>query len=517
MDGGLAMPDVSGSPFIDAVVSDMDSKIAELEELTARLRGARSFLTGEVPVPADLFRSTVAEAPPEPPPPPPPAPPPAPPPPADEEDEEEDEDAPVEEPPPPPPPPPADLTREREQRRTTSGTAKRSSRSLDQMYAERKAAAEAERERRKPIIRRWIEEQGIFTGKRLQEAMKEAVGAKLSNGELLSIAEMEVGKDVHRHGGQRGPGVYFTHKDYTGPTDLTTARGGVSFGETQRQAKRQRGTSKEAADSSAASPPARAPARRRTPEAPPPYQPTKEKVLRWIEQFHSDDMFVTRAVSQQFAKSIPWCEGVLNELAAEGKLVRHPHSQWKFTGEREPVLLPEDAPTESQVRDLIVSLGTGSYSPHSIITKAKQQDVKGSKLWDVVTVRGRMKELCRQGILVDESIGDEMVLYGYRKPSDPGAAAKLDMQRREQERAAPSGPGADAVPGTGKGLVITNQDVRALAAAAMAKGAKVARATNSHYEVSYDGKKVLISSTPRNKRSVENDRTRIRRRLGIAV
>jgi len=72
------------------------------------------------------------------------------------------------------------------------------------------------------------------------------------------------------------------------------------------------------------------------------------------------------------------------------------------------------------------------------------------------------------------------------------------------------------VAGTGKGLRIRDEDVRRLVAEAEAQGAEVRKASNGHFEVGFNLKRVLISSTPSNPRSVRNDRTRLRR-IGLNV
>jgi hypothetical protein len=78
----------------------------------------------------------------------------------------------------------------------------------------------------------------------------------------------------------------------------------------------------------------------------------------------------------------------------------------------------------------------------------------------------------------------------------------------------------DTVAGTGKGLVIAHEGVRALVAKIIAAGGTVVRANNSHYEVrnpEIPKKKTLISSTPRSDRTIENERLKVKRLLNLAV
>jgi transposase-like protein len=72
------------------------------------------------------------------------------------------------------------------------------------------------------------------------------------------------------------------------------------------------------------------------------------------------------------------------------------------------------------------------------------------------------------------------------------------------------------VAGTGKKLVISNPDTRALVAKIEELGGEVTHAPQGHLEVSYGKQKCLISSTPSSQRSVLNDRARVRK-MGLGV
>jgi len=121
-----------------------------------------------------------------------------------------------------------------------------------------------------------------------------------------------------------------------------------------------------------------------------------------------------------------------------------------------------------------------------------------------------LEALVAKEIVSDESPSADMRMFEYRKPTDPGAAAKLDAARRPVE--APSGSGGAPVPGTGGRVKAKNPEVDALIAKLVAEGADVAHAANGHFAVKITGKqRVLISATPGSSRSVLNDRTRLRR------
>ena len=65
-------------------------------------------------------------------------------------------------------------------------------------------------------------------------------------------------------------------------------------------------------------------------------------------------------------------------------------------------------------------------------------------------------------------------------------------------------------------LVVRHPLVRSLVQDAVAAGAQVQMAPNGHIEVRWDGQRVMISSTPHSRRSVLNDRSRLRR-AGLQV
>lgn len=67
-------------------------------------------------------------------------------------------------------------------------------------------------------------ELGIFTVKRLAEAFG-MPGPSMNN----FIKKMFESDTINRHGGKRGPGVFYTHKAYGGPIDFTIARGGIKY------------------------------------------------------------------------------------------------------------------------------------------------------------------------------------------------------------------------------------------------------------------------------------------------
>jgi DNA-binding HxlR family transcriptional regulator len=125
-----------------------------------------------------------------------------------------------------------------------------------------------------------------------------------------------------------------------------------------------------------------------------------------------------------------------------------------------------------------------------------------------------LEKLADQGVVSDESVGGDMRLFTYKKPTSPGKAAEMDMERRKAQTPPPSATAP--VAGTGRGLRIADAGMRNLLEQAMRQGANVNHAPNGHYSVSYDGQTISVSGTPRNPRTVMNERTRLRR-LGLTI
>lgn len=158
------------------------------------------------------------------------------------------------------------------------------------------------------------------------------------------------------------------------------------------------------------------------------------------------------------------------------------------------------------VRDFVVKHGE-KFTPLEITTAT---EVIGDEL---VTA---LQELLRMGTI--QYVGfDDLELYEYVKATEPGVAAEKDMARRKEN--AQAAPRSAPVDGTGGKWKITNADVRALAQSIEAAGGKVEPAASGHYAVTHPDSKrrILISGTPSSRRSVQNDRARVRRELGLRI
>lgn len=132
----------------------------------------------------------------------------------------------------------------------------------------------------------------------------------------------------------------------------------------------------------------------------------------------------------------------------------------------------------------------------------------------------KVQKLADRGVFVcvDAGSGPRSNRQGhwrYVKPTEPGAAAKVDAQRRPQRaRQAVS----EAVQGTGKKLGAGAKEVQAIidACARQLGSDKVKKAGNQHFAIYHPdapGGRVMIASTP-NSAGLIKDKAKLRK-LGI--
>jgi hypothetical protein len=144
--------------------------------------------------------------------------------------------------------------------------------------------------------------------------------------------------------------------------------------------------------------------------------------------------------------------------------------------------------------------------------------------WDFAKATGYVGEdvdkalgvFARRGMIREVGV-EGLELYEYVPPDSAGRAAEIDGERPREAPIAEDAPRRGApVDGTGKKMVISHPEMRSLVARIEAGGGKVRHAANGHLEVTFNGNRCLISSTPSSSRSVLNDRVRVRR-LGLNV
>lgn len=154
----------------------------------------------------------------------------------------------------------------------------------------------------------------------------------------------------------------------------------------------------------------------------------------------------------------------------------------------------------------------------------KQKDkFTPQQLTDATEVDGQerdkaLQELIRMGVI--SYVGfDDLELYQYVPPTDAGEAAERDRKKaKAAAKEAPRAPVAAPVAGTGGKWKISDPDVRQLVAAIEHAGGTVSPTPSGHYEVrNKENRKVMIAGTPRNPRTVRNDRARVKRILQLDI
>lgn len=208
------------------------------------------------------------------------------------------------------------------------------------------------------------------------------------------------------------------------------------------------------------------------------------------------------------AEGLVVAEGITFRLAdaavANGNAVTEPVEEEAVASE--PVAPEGDMVVH--VRDKVRNR-IGMFSP---------QQISGENEWPRDDVEEALADLAGRGILKDMSPAPDMLLYEYVRPTSPGAAAEADIRWRQEETPPPSARGGGPVPGTGRKEKINDPDVRQLVSDVERAGGIVGHAQNGHYDVTLPGgkKRMQIAATPSSRRTVMNDRVRLRREgLGV--
>jgi len=107
-----------------------------------------------------------------------------------------------------------------------------------------------------------------------------------------------------------------------------------------------------------------------------------------------------------------------------------------------------------------------------------------------------LKVLAERDVLKDASPTEDMPLFMYVKPTDPGAAAKIDQARRAEPES--NGVRSAPVPGTGQQLRSSHGETQQLLRKIHSAGGEVRRRGDSHLKVvnPRNGRETTISSTP---------------------
>jgi hypothetical protein len=383
---------------------------------------------------------------------------------------------------------------------------------------------------------------GIFTIKRLDELLNGDRATSSTRANLSIVMKDLVAAGVaRRYGPERGVGVYFTHVDYDGPLDLVIAKGEVS-----RQALAEEPVVEPEPEPEIAPAPvptdmppelAAMPAATRSGPLAPRIASARDqlKVYNAVARGPS----VSGEVAKIAGLPTTRVTAYLRELEEAGLLRRtgverrgrdqtlgRPGFEFEVAGpaaapaapapapeppapepEPEPAGPAADEPKLEAVRDA-VARWSGPITPGAVAIKHE---------WDLDVVDERLADLARRGILSDEGVEGAPV-YVYVPPDGPGRAHSVQRASAPAPEApsAPNGKGG-TVAGTGRGQKVSNPDVRQLVDAAKKQGCKAVLAPNGHWRITTpDGRKVLISGTPKSSRTVETDRARLRR-IGVNV
>lgn len=180
--------------------------------------------------------------------------------------------------------------------------------------------------------------------------------------------------------------------------------------------------------------------------------------------------------------------------------------------------------TEEIVRDAIMTLPLDTKVPRKVIAEKVaemlgQQPTDGFKL----LCRPHINTWIERGLLKDVG-AKQGPTAGVMRVKQDGAdpAAKVERMRPAPTETVKPPKRGKSVPGTGKQFKGSgNAEIRELIQWATGKGATASPTSSGHIAISIPGgPRILISNTPRNPRTVLNDRSRLRKAFkeaGIAV
>lgn len=156
---------------------------------------------------------------------------------------------------------------------------------------------------------------------------------------------------------------------------------------------------------------------------------------------------------------------------------------------------------DTEVRDALVRLKECTLEELAAHLNIEPEETNLGMLRDTVA-----QFILKGMVVVDRESGH----MSYQRPTDPGAAALMDMARTPEERLAEVQGRGETVAGTGRGFRAASKEVQALVDAAIRLGGKPSM-SGGHIKITApNGQSVNISSTP-NPRALANDRTRLRR------
>lgn len=418
-------------------------------------------------------------------------------------------------------------------------------------------------------------ELGIFTVKRLAER----VGAKSGGGTIHGhVQRAQASGLLRRFGGDRGPNVFYAHRDYDGPLTVDAARAGVPLRATEAPAAPPTPPKRTVTNVGAEGMPphlqrmpvatANIPVKSRvaaaelqlqalryvgagfgaaaiiaqqvagTPDNEQPPPPISGRFGRVLRDLHAHDL--VRRAGTEYG---PWQQprggsmggrpGVRYQLTPLGREVVaevvQEHAEvlppLALAPSAQPVAPPEQAPppgaaalTLEMVRDAARSMeGRGQFSPTQVAAAIAESQDTAAEAVPLDAVQAHLGSLAERGVLRDESPTPDMPLFEYRRPDGPGKAAEIDQARAaaQQEPVPPRGDGAP-VPGTGRPERAPGADVDALLRAARKAGGTVERTGGDHFLVVMPGnRRAVIAGTP-SSGGLQRDRLKLRS-IGVQI
>lgn len=169
---------------------------------------------------------------------------------------------------------------------------------------------------------------------------------------------------------------------------------------------------------------------------------------------------------------------------------------------------PEDV--DKKLRDAIIELRTFNFETLAAKLGIEAADDDGRE-----ALRGRVMKFIERGMIAPH----EHDTWRYVKPTDPGAAARLDMERTAEERlAVERTEGSLPVEGTGRSLLSSHPEVKRIVEIARRSPVveRVFKQGNDHIAVKFRDRPIpiRIASTPNNAGLVQ-DKNRLRK-AGLA-
>jgi DNA-binding transcriptional ArsR family regulator len=201
----------------------------------------------------------------------------------------------------------------------------------------------------------------------------------------------------------------------------------------------------------------------------------------------------------------------LVEKRGQARAARYFATETDAPGQQEPESAERAPAEDAQVVDPVALAAVRDF-----VTKQKKPFKVGDVVQGTSLIRPHVNDalslLERRQVI--ENIGlDGFDLFEYRKPRDPGAAAKIDAESRKTGAAE---GGSVPVPGTGRAPRAGTPEIDKLLIKVRRAGGSVRHAASGHFSIEYAGRSVQIPATPGSSAAVRTAIARVRQ-LGLEV